>query len=58
MTQDRNDLGARKHVRVHWRRGELIGARFVSARELRQGQALSTENRSVDRKLPAQFGDS
>lgn len=36
-----------------WRRGELIGARFVSARELRQGQAPSTETKSVDRKLPA-----
>ncbi len=97
MTRDRNDLGARRHVRVDlrkpgflipapdapwiechvidisengaclevgdlavpklfglsltsggevlqvctliWRRGELIGARFVSAKELRQGQA-------------------
>lgn len=38
-----------------WRRGELIGARFVSARELRQGQgqAPAAEVGPNDRKVRA-----
>ena len=35
-----------------WRRGELIGARFVSAKELRQG--LVSDNADLERrKVPA-----
>lgn len=34
-----------------WRRGELIGARFVSAKELRQGQAPAAE--TTGGKIPA-----
>jgi hypothetical protein len=29
-----------------WRRGELIGARFVSAKELRQGQPAATDSKA------------
>jgi len=36
-----------------WRRGELIGARFVSARELRQGQAPAVKAGPVDRNARA-----
>src|SRR3954452_13371144 len=43
-----------------WRRGEMIGARFVSARELRQGQSPAAKTRSpaaegkpTGRKIPA-----
>ena len=36
-----------------WRRGELIGARFVSAKELRQGQVGEAEAGPADRKVRA-----
>ena len=36
-----------------WRQGELIGARFVTAKELRQGFAATEETRPAPQKAPA-----
>ena len=36
-----------------WRRGELIGARFVTAKELRQGFVPAEEADPKPRKVPA-----